>query len=156
MALVKFDLGAEFDVATGDDVASLAKKMEDKREPLPLFFPVTGTINGNGSLIVGRPPLGKLWNLLSITLLGLDDFTTVAGQGALYVDSEPGALSLAQCRLPKLAIPSGQPITRNTLWAHSTGNVIVNVTGTTALPQVVATVTVAEWAHGDVSSTVVW
>ncbi len=156
MTLVKLAVGAEVDLATGGELSdglNGIKGMLEKSHARPLFMPFTASRLGAGVLTVGRPPAGRIWNILSLTLVGNDDFTTLANTtAALYVDADPGALSLAQCRIPVQAIPSFQTISDETVWAHSSGDVCLNVRGAlAATDQVVATITVAEWRDCDVT-----
>lgn len=156
MTVVEFKLGAQVDIATGDELNSgldSIRGMLDSGHARPLFLPFTTTRLGAGIISLGRPPAGRLWNILSLTLLGNDDFTTLAATTAsLYVDADPGALSLAQCRIPAQAIPSFQTISDEVMWAHSSGDVCVNVRGSLlATDQVVATITVAEWRDCDIT-----
>jgi hypothetical protein len=155
MTVVKLAVGAELDLATGAELSdglNGIKGMLDKGYARPLFLPFTAQRLGAGVLPVGRPPAGRIWNILSLTLVGNDDFTTLAGTtGALYIDADPGSLSLAQCRIPNQSIPSFQTFSDETVWAHSMGDVCINVRGALlATDQVIATITVAEWRESDV------
>lgn len=156
MSMVELKVGAQIDIATGDELNSgldSIRGMLDKGHARPLFLPFTNSRLGAGVIPIGRPPAGRLWNILSLTLVGNDDFTTLASTtAALYIDADPNSLSLGQCRIPAQAIPSFQTISDETMWAHSSGDVCVNVRGSLlATDQVVATITVAEWRQCDVT-----
>lgn len=153
--LVHLNLGAEVDVASGDELreglAGLESKL-GKTPPRPTYLSFSGAKFGASNIIVGSPPVGRIWNILSLTLVGNDDTTTIANaRCAMYVDSQEQSLALNNCRVPGLTVPSYVTFSKGTLWAHADGSVIVNVTGAVAATdQVVATITVAEWREGDI------
>lgn len=145
------DIGAAFELKLGnlhDDVKSILHR----EPPKPRYFPVSGSIQGNGVIDLNRPNIGYMWNILSVMLVGSDDHTAVTGTAALYVDTDSTGLGLVQCRIPNMVIPTSQFISKGTLWAHSDGNVCVNVAGTSGSPTVTATITVAEWRVKDISA----
>lgn len=153
--LIQLNAGAEVDIATGDELknglAGLEDKL-DKRAPRPTYLSFTQQRLGSGVIVVGSPPSGRIWNIVNVTLVGNDDTTVVANaRAAVYVDSQEGNLSLANCRIPGLIVPAFTTISKGTLWAHSEGAVVVNVTGAVAATdQVVATVSVLEWREADI------
>ena len=153
--LVSLDFGAQVDIASGDELnaglAGLEEKL-GKKPPRPIFLTFSGQRLGAGAIILGSPPSGRIWNVLTWTLLGVDDSTTVANASAtLYVNSQEANLSLVNARIPGLAVPNFVSISKGTLWAHADGSVIVNVAGAVAATdQVVSSITVAEWRDGDV------
>lgn len=132
-------------VGIGDKLDDLTKVL--KREPpKPLYFPLYAAITGPGSVKLGSPPTGRIWNILTLTLLGdVDDHTAVTGTGALYVDVDYQNLSVSQCKIPNLTIPSFTSISAETLWAHSQGDVAVNFAGVSAGVGVTAVITIAEY-----------
>lgn len=146
------ELEASFDigVAIGDKLDGIQSALK-KEPPRPIFlsFPRGGV--GPGVVRIGHPPTGRIWNILSVTLTGNDDHTAVTGTAGLYVDSDADTLSVAQCVIPNMSIPSALFISRGTLWAHSTGDVAVNFLGMGATIGVVAKITVAEWREADIS-----
>lgn len=134
-----------------DDISSLLKKTE----PKPLFFPILGSSVGGGIMRLGRPPAGKLWNLLTVSITGVDDHTVAANVFvSLYVDSDPFNLGLGQCLIPAMAVPSFDSISKGTSWAHGGGEVVANVVGSGvgATTAVNVTLGVAEWHVKDVSA----
>lgn len=153
--LAHLQLGAELDIASGKEVeegfAGLAAKL-GKVPPRPTYLSFSGSRFGAGAFVIGSPPSGRIWNVLTVTLTGNDDTTVVANaRVAVYVDSQEGNLSLANCRVPGLVVPSFLSISKGTLWAHSNGSVMANVSGAVAATdQVVATISVLEWRESDV------
>jgi len=161
--LIKLGLDAEVDIATRDEMnTGLDDALKKNRAPRPMLISVIGSSTqlntnagaggGNGVVTFGHPPAGKIWNILSVTLMGDDDTTTVAGKGALYVDSETQALGLANLRMPGLTIPSFTFITRQTLWAHSSGDVCLNLTGVGGTARVNGVLGIAEYHETDIGA----
>lgn len=153
--LAHLQLGAELDIASGKEVeegfASLAAKL-GKVPPRPTYLSFSASRLGAGVIVLGSPPSGRIWNVVTVTLVGNDDTTVVANaRVAVYVDSQEGNLSLANCRIPGLAVPAFTAISKGTLWAHSNGAVMANVSGAVATTdQVVATISVLEWRESDI------
>jgi hypothetical protein len=157
--LINLGLNAEVDIATRDEQKADFDSLLKKRGAKPLLLTLVqsnatfATGGGNGVLSFGHPPSGKLWNILSVTLCGADDTTAVVGKAALYVDSESSTLGLANLRMPNLVIPSWQTITRQTMWAHSTGDICINLTGlSTNITAVTVIVGIAEYHEGDIGA----
>lgn len=153
--LMHLNLGAEVDIASGDELKNGLAGLEEKlgkTPPRPTYLSFTNSRFGAGLITLGSPPVGRIWNILTWTLVGDDDSTTVANAAvALYVDSDEGNLTLGNCRIPGLAVPSFTAISKGTLWAHSDGSVVARVSGAVAVTdQVVATISVQEWRLADV------
>ena|SRR5690348_621798 len=150
---MELDFGAAIELGVSTSLEK-NKHLFQNEAPKPRFLSVPGSGVGNVLIPVGRPPAGKLWNILTITIVGNDDHTTATGAVSIYVDSDndSNSLGLAACRVPALAIPSFTSISRGTLWAHNTGNVVANVTGASGTQNVLVTTTVAEWNVTDIST----
>ena len=120
-----------------------------KDDPKPVYLDVAASINGApGTDVLGRPPAGKIWNILFVSTTGADDHTSLPNVSvAIYVDSDDVGLSLGLCRIPGLVVPQFLAISKGTLWAHSTGSILANFSGSglTAGVNVTCTMTVAEW-----------
>lgn len=144
------ELEASFGIAIGDKLDEL-KGVLEKGHAKPLFIPFIAGFTGSGAVRVGSPPTGKIWNLLTVTMLGADDHTSVTGTAAVYVDCDYNNLSTSMCRIPNLVIPSFTSISKGTLWAHSQGDVAVNFAGVAGGQEVVAVVTLAEYKETEVS-----
>lgn len=155
MGLVHLQLGAEVDIASGSELQDGLAGLEDKlgkKPPRPTWLSFTGARFGPGAITLGSAPVGRIWNVLTLTLVGNDDTTVIANaRAAMYVDSTENQLTLGNCRVPGLIVPSFQTFSKGTLWAHSDGAIVVNVSGNVALTdQVVANISVAEWREGDI------
>lgn len=151
-----FDFEAAFSigVAIGDKLDNIHKALA-KEDPKPLFIEMIKGASGPGAVNLGSPPEGKMWNILSLMVTGGDDHTAVTGTAALYVDSHDDALTVAQCKIPNISMPYSNFISKGTLWAHSTGNVVVNLVGVTAGQQITVNMGVAEWRVKDTVQTYV-
>jgi hypothetical protein len=151
---IELEASASIGVAIGDKLDGI-KELLGKSEPKPLIFSVPASGVGGGAIRVGRPPAGKLWNILTVSCLGTDDHTAEANVFvSLYVDSDPFNLGLGQCLIPGLAVPSFTSISKGTTWAHGGGEVVANVVGSGvgASTSVNVTLGVAEWTVKDVSA----
>lgn len=150
-----FELEADLSigVALGEKLDNMADVLK-KGPPRPLLFPVKGSNNGiiTGAFRIGSPPTGKIWNILSLMITGVDDHTAVTGTFGLYVDSDNGNLSIAECIVPNITAPYFTTFSKGTLWAHAQGDVVVNQNGLSANQQVVVNMTVAEWFEKDVTA----
>lgn len=148
--LIKLGADVEVDIATGDEMAehvrkgvtgSSAKGRAVDRNASNIL--PTG-VAGDGVFTFGRPPNGQVWNIVTLTVTGSTDSATVAGHQALYVDSDPANLNIGSCKIPGIVAPYFNAISKQTLWAHSSGDVCLNVTGSTG-NTVVATIGVVEY-----------
>lgn len=148
---VEAGLDLSIGVAIGDkldDISKVLKKEDPKPRYLDLF--ASGSTLGPTMDSFGHPPSGKIWNILFVTVTGNDDHTNVPNAYAsIYVDSDPGSLGLIMCKLPGLAVPSSVSISKGTMWAHSSGDVVLSIAGT-GVTNVQASITVAEWEVKDV------
>jgi hypothetical protein len=153
---LELEASASIGVAIGDKLDKLHGLLS-KEDPKPRIFQVPGSVTYQTSsplIVMGRPPHGCLWNILTVTVTGADDHTAIASAYAsLYVDSDSSNLGLGQCVMPGMAIPSFQAISKGTLWAHSSGNIVINLDGTgmTAGTNVQCLLTVAEWHVSEVT-----
>lgn len=162
MAVVKLAVGAELDLATGDELKDATDSILgrlDKRVK-PIYTTMVDSATGDGvqlfPLDLGSPPVGRMWNLRSITVVGLDAFTapSAAKFFAVYFGDAPapgGTLSLAQLKVANQPIPSTYASGSNALWVHSNENIIVATNAAlTATERLVATAEVQEWRVDDV------
>src|SRR6476646_11446220 len=81
MALMTLGLGAEVDIATGDELSAmgddLTKKILGSAPALPIVFTRPVSVAGRGgiaTLIVGSPPVGRLWEVSAVTVMGNSPF----------------------------------------------------------------------------------
>lgn len=157
--LLKLGADVEIDLLTGNEVSEKIEKAVTGSSAKGRAFdligsnatleaPVTG-LPGDGVIRLGRPPTGSVWNIVTVTVLGVDDHTASAAKAALYVDSDPANLNLGSCKVPVGAIPFFAPISKQTLWAHSSGQVALNVTGS-GNTQVLCIVGVVEYSWDEI------
>lgn len=149
---VELEASINLGVAIGDKLDKLHTALT-KPDPKPLYFQVGAGRVGGGGLPLGRPPAGKMWNLLSMTITGNDDHTTLANVlVALYIGGDPFNLNLMQCVVPAQAVPSFQTFSKGTIWVH-TETLVANISGSgTGNNNIQVNLNVAEWKVTDISS----
>jgi hypothetical protein len=157
--LIKLGADVEVDIATGDEMAEHVRKGIKGSSAKGRAFPLVGsnanleaTVSGSpgdGVIRLGRPPNGQVWNIVSVMVLGIDDHTSGAAKCALYTDSDPANLNLSSCEIPGITVPYFNAISKQTIWAHSSGQVCLNVTGSGGA-QVVAKVGVVEYRWDEI------
>lgn len=146
MAEFKVALGGVFDVASGeelrDSITGLqghidrqlsAGKMQPIRKPLSQSTNLTLASGATQTLALGKPPMGKVWSVASVTILGADDGTSVANlKASVYVGDEI-AVSLSQCVIPQQSIPFFDTFGYPDIWVHDQNKLYVNFTATGAV-----------------------
>lgn len=157
MAVVKIAAGAEIDIATGDELKQGVGKILGAMpsDPRPIYSFRTDTEIGTGSTMVidlGSPPVGSIWQLRYVTLFGNDDNTTVAGVTMGLYCGNPTQLSLAQLKIPGLAVCSFTVIPDTCIWCHPNENLVLRSSGVVNLGQQIGGIIgVEEWLQRDVS-----
>lgn len=134
MALIKLALGAEMDLATGDELADSTRSiLEAQQAANQLYTPLPRINSGTGVVLLGSPPNGRTWNIVSLLLLGTDDHTSVAGATvALYVGN-PANAPLSDCINPGQSVPMAVTFARHCHWVFPGETLYCNVTGTASL-----------------------
>jgi hypothetical protein len=158
MALIKLAAGMEFDIASGEELKDATTGILgalDRDEPRPFYLSRTDTDVSSGGIVqidLGAPPVGSIWQLRYITLFGNDDSTVIGGVSAALYCGTPSNLTLAQLKVPGLAIPSLTFIPDTCIWCHPSENLVIKTsTVVTAGQQIGATVGIEEWRQRDVS-----
>lgn len=159
MGVVKLAVGAELDIASGAELSDGLSGLGDRllgsgKRPRPLFYSFPSSVAGAGgrtTIPVGAPPAGKLWNVLSATVVGNDDHGTIpspAGFLAMYF-GDPYNPTLAALQAVKLALPSTTFFTANALWCPSGNQVFFMTDLALNVPDsVTVVISVAEWSSG--------
>lgn len=165
-------LGGELDIATADEVREVGDEVSSRvldglsKRPLPIRRRVPTNVvatagQANVLLDFGTPAMGRMWNVMEIVVLGVDDHTAVAGTigGAAiavpYIGSLPlgTPLTVAGTAPPlgdavrnSITIPGVFLFTKEAQWVHQGENLFVYVQGMNAFPQPLTGVaTVNEW-----------
>lgn len=124
MALIQLAAGAELDIATGAELRDQAKRLAsliDRGPARPNYLPMAATVIGTGgiaTIVWGAPPAGRVWNVVSVTLVGPNDHGTItspAGFVAMYF-GDPFNPSLANVQHVKIALPSTVYPASDALW----------------------------------------
>lgn len=103
--LTTFSLGAEIDVATGDELSgakgAILSSLSDSKEPRPLRLTMAGAAYGVSPQVIdlGRPPRGRIWGVIACTLVGADSFTALTGSGVSNTTGSVGITAAASAVL---------------------------------------------------------
>lgn len=170
--LTSLALGAEVDIASGDELArglgDLKTSLLGREDPRPLYLPMAGSAAGEGHILyvrIGQPPVGRLWNITAITVVGNNDVDVLspnspAAYVALYAGFMParqgvgdfGSPGLAQLKAVRLPIPSTTLFTKGAIWCHSNQELFLRTSDVVNVPDsVTAVAEVQEWREADVS-----
>lgn len=164
-------MGLDLDVSASLSIGDIEQALDNyghkhhRDEPKPFYMSRTASANGNGTAPVIldclAPPTGSIWQVRSITMFGIDAFTTLKDSGgtnsifaALFVGDSLN-LNLAGLKITGLAVPSTTYVPDTVMWCHPNENLIVQV-GTTgsvlaAGIQVGVNIAIEEWRERDVS-----
>lgn len=141
MALVRFVLGGEADLATGDELKGTEDRLGariDKcvpRDQRPLWRGAVGAGTAAAgtpltvSLVPNAPAIGRLWNITQLIALGTDDHTAVANTTVSWYLSDPSNPDLSQVVFPAMAIPGEQHFSSKVIWAHYNEELFGVITG---------------------------
>lgn len=159
---VTFDIGATVDIATGKEVADgiggLRDELRGRKEPKPLYSTRASSLiipaaNEQTFMDLGSPPVGRMWNVLGITLAGTDSYTNVANAVASVFCGDSDLPSLIGLKVTGLTVPGTYTVSDKVFWCHSSENLVIGISGAvTAGQQIIALAHVAEWRECDVMS----
>ena len=160
MALMTLGLGAEVDIATGDELSAmgddLTKKILGSAPALPIVFTRPVSVAGSGgiaTLIVGSPPVGRLWEVSAVTVMGNSPFGAIpspAGFLALYAGNAaaPGVASVLMTHLP---IPSTTFPSADCIYCHSNQELFLTTDAALNVPDnITVIVGLKEWREADI------
>jgi hypothetical protein len=172
MAVATIQLGAELDIASGDELSQGLSDVKDsllkRRDPRPIYLTRVGSEAGAGHIlyvVIQGPPVGRIWCITSITVVGNNDVdvlppTSPASYVALYAGFPPsrqgtgdfGSPGLSQLKAVRLPIPSTTSFSDRVLWCHSNQTLFVRTSDVVNAPDsVTVIVEVQEWREADVS-----
>lgn len=133
MALVKLDIGAEVDIATGDELKGLGKDVFKhlNSRPKPLYNSTAMSIVGDGAPMVvdfGSPGAGSLWELMSIVTFGSDAWNSIPNLSAAVflgtLSTDALSMPLGQLLLPGLSFPGLEEFPKGVM-IHGGTNVVL-------------------------------
>lgn len=120
--------GLMVDIASGAEVRDGTDRLVDaitgtaEKKPIYQTRFAAAVTPGAGAtttiLRLGRPPTGRVWNLVYLTLTGADDRTAVAGALAASYVGNPDAPSLHGLIDPGRAVPTSQNYGPEEIWIH--------------------------------------
>ena len=146
MVAVRFALGAEADVASGDEVNKAADRITahfDKwgrlqGEQRPIRRTAAGAATSPGTapfvieLVPQNPATGRLWEITQIIAVGSDDHTVLAGVTVSWYLGDPANLDITDVFYPGLPVVGEQHFSRGVVWMHPQAHLFGNVSGATA------------------------
>lgn len=156
---VKLAMGAAVDIASGkeltDGLDSLGERiLGGSQRPYPTLtyrpkadvMPTAGPL----TLDLGKPPVGRMWNIMGVTTYGVDDATTTANAKVALYCGDSANVTLFQLKIPALVVPSFLSITKGVLWCLDSESLFASVTGAAASAPIGINVHIAEWREVDV------
>lgn len=153
--LTKLSLGAELDIVSGKEMESglneVLDEMRGKQDPKPQYFSRPGSVTRTGTFVleIGKPPIGRIWNVLGLTVCGQTDATVpTTGSIALYFGDSANPM-LSQLKYPKITVPSLTTFSGRGLWCTSAESIFLSATNTD-LTQLTGIAHIAEWRECDV------
>lgn len=160
MALMTLGLGAEVDLATGDELKDLGDDLTQKilgsQPALPIVFTRPVSVAGSGAvvtMVVGSPPVGRIWEIGAVTIMGNSPFGSIpspAGFFALFAGNSdrPGVASVLMTHLglPSTTFPSAECV-----YCHSNQELFLQSDAAVNVPDnITAIVSIKEWREADV------
>lgn len=155
---VRLSLGSEVDIVSGKELheglSTLGERLLGKEPIRPTFsfrpgadvMPATGAL----TLDLGRPPIGRMWNLLGVTTFGVDDATTTASAKVAVYCGDVQNATLVQLKIPALVVPTFQSVTKGVLWCMDSETLFARVTGAASTSPIGVIVHIAEWREYDI------
>jgi hypothetical protein len=155
---MRLALGSEVDIVSGPELTEglhgLGERLLGKEPIRPTYsfrpgadlMPAAGPLK----LDLGRPPVGRMWNLLGVTTFGADDATTTASAKVAIYCGDIQNVSLVQLKIPALVVPVFQSVTKSVLWCMDSETLFASVTGAAATSPIGVIVHVAEWREADI------
>lgn len=170
MANARFVLGAEVDIASGDELASGVETLrgdirgvgKPKRIMRPLSASTAGgfmpKIQGDvAQVVIGRPSAGRIWVVTRLVVMGSDDNSALANLvGAVYIGDDSN-VGLTQCVRHGQAMPFTTTENEHAYIVHDRETLFLNVTATGAVTatQIVVNALVWEYRDTDIDSQVI-
>lgn len=159
MALLQLAGGVELDIATGAELSKHTEALSSLigKDPKPLFLGLVSSVAGSGGIVtldVGSPPVGRVWNVVAVTLVGNNDHGSIpspAGFAAMYF-GDPFNPSLANLQHVKIPLPSTVYPSTGALWCPAGQRVFFQSDLAVNAPDsLTVVVQVAEWRTADVA-----
>lgn len=146
MVAVRFALGAEADLASGDELKVMGEDIKahfDKAgrlvgEQRPIRRKAVGSLTSPGTapfvieLVPQGPSVGRLWEITQVIALGSDDHTALAGVTVSWYLSDPANQDLTDVFYPGMAVVGEQHFSRGVVWQHPQVHLFGSVNGATA------------------------
>lgn len=157
MAQVKLAAGVAVDLATTDDLKASSNSIVDAlsgSDARPIRLTQMGQRLGQFSdpMDLGSPPIGRMWFVLSLTVVSQDAFTNPAGNPlvALCIGDVSGP-QLGHIRIPNITVPTYRTTSTRGLWVFPNESVYVLTSAVGATVQIGVTCQIEEWNMADVT-----
>lgn len=154
--MVLLKLGAEVDIATGDELSKWGQKILGNKDPLPLYKDLAASVSGTGAvptIVLGRPPVGRIWKVSAVTVVGNNDHSTIPspmGFVAMYFGDAANP-NLAQVKVVKMPLPSTQYMSGPFMLCHASQEVFFIGDAALNTPDnVTITAIIEEWRTSDI------
>jgi hypothetical protein len=154
--VVLLKVGAEVDIASGDELNKWGQKILGNKDPLPLYKDLAVSVSGTGAIptaVLGRPPVGRVWKVSAVTLVGNNDHGSIPsnlGFVAMYFGDAANP-NLGQVKYVKIALPSTVFMAGPFMLCHSSQEVFFVGDNTLATPDsITITACIEEWRTADI------
>jgi hypothetical protein len=149
---LELDLGGRLELAFGKQTDRMLDKLVPHK---PILNRASGAVTFAGAgeqyLDLGSPNTGRVWELTSLTLYGVDDNTAVANVKVALYFGDSFVPSLSSLVIPGLAVPSYTDVGTETLYCQSQENIVIGISGT-GNGQVGANITYRDWPDAAISA----
>jgi hypothetical protein len=125
------DLGAHLDFVIGKHADAIAKKLAPHKPILNRAVAAT-TFGGSGEtfLDLGSPAVGRVWEVTSMCVYGVDDNTVLANVKVALYFGDTFVPSMSSLCIPGVAVPSFTDVGDETLYCEASANIVAGITGT--------------------------
>lgn len=164
MGAVRFALGAEADIVSGDELDDAVSGLHDaikrhgyQREQEPIRRPISGSAIAAGSttgdkleLIPAFPAQGRLWNILLLRGFDTTPHNTVGTESWDLYLGDPANPDVATCMDSVTGTPAKFTYSRKVFWQKPGESLFFLVFGATAGNQLIATGRIEEYIDWNV------
>lgn len=170
MANARFVLGAEVDIASGDElesaVSAIRSDIKGSGKPKRIMRPLSASLTGAqvpavlgtvAQLVIGRPAAGRIWVVTRLVVIGADDNSAMTNLvGAVYIGDDSN-VGLSQCVRHGTVMPFTTTENEHAYIVHDRETLFLNVTATGAstVTQVVVNALVWEYKDTDIDTQVI-
>lgn len=149
---LELDLGGKLELAIGKQTDALATKLAPCRPIINRSVAATQYPGGAEVFLdLGSPNTGRIWEVTSVTVYGIDDNTALANVKCAMYFGDTFVPSLSSLVVPNLVVPSFTGLNTETLYCEATNNVVFGIVGTGA-GQVGISITYKDWPEAAIAA----